>query len=521
VSATTVPLAAYMDALAEVEARAPVLAWRADGVPLWPLVRLRWMFGEWASSAKYARGSAAGITAVQRAQRVAGLALGPLRAAWTNAIDHHGPETGAADPPDPARHVVFLSDGLSFASLGGRWVERFCDPLLRQARECGWRGSLWTPLHRYLRPRHSPSRFVQPAVDAAMARAVLGAAPRSLHLPGHRDTVRMLQARGFVAATLAAARIERDSRRLLAVASTYERLLASAAPRAAFVVSYYSLEGVAFVLACRRLGIPSIEIQHGVQGPHHAAYAAWPRPEPRGVHALLPDRFWVWSAQEAAVIERWCASSGHGAFVGGNPWLDVWRSDSTWPGAAEALAAARAARQQAAGSRPVVLVTLQFGLADSEQLAPLERVIERDGGRSMFWVRLHPVMHAERGAVRARFARHAHCEVDRPSDLPLHALLPYADVHLTHSSSTVLETAPFGLRSVVTGGWGVELFAEQVESGEALVELGDADAVLATLARAVSLRRSPATGAQHSPPAALRLLLDQLSLADRKSGVTP
>jgi hypothetical protein len=43
------------------------------------------------------------------------------------------------------------------------------------------------------------------------------------------------------------------------------------------------------------------------------------------------------------------------------------------------------------------------------------------------------------------------------------------DVHLTHSSSTVLEAEAFGLPSIIFSEHGAELYPEQVSSGSAVV----------------------------------------------------
>ena len=101
----------------------------------------------------------------------------------------------------------------------------------------------------------------------------------------------------------------------------------------------------------------------------------------------------------------------------------------------------------------------------------------------MFWVRLHPMMLNEREAVRAALGDAARFVLDEPTDLPLHALFPLVEVHLTHSSSTVIEAAQSGIRSVISSAWGAELYSEYTRSGFAEVADGDADQVLDALLR--------------------------------------
>ena len=474
-----------MAALAHLESAFAVASWRVDGLAVWPLLRLRWFFSEFARLYGAAIERRPGDFA-----RVAGIVRAGRDAARSRREDSAGNDLRGG-----RRDLVFLSDGLSFAKLGDAWVERFCDPVIAAATKRGLTSALWTPLHTCHRPRATPSLWLQPAIDRANAFGALHAKlrPGEMALADHGRALAWLAAHGWSTAALERARIAADTRRLRFVARTFARRLAATAPRLAFVVSYYSLEGMAFVHACRGLDIPVVDLQHGVQGDLHPAYAAWPAPGAGGVHALVPDRFWVWSAWEERSIERWAAGTGHAAVVAGNPWLDVWREGSPWPGAAEAVAAARALRARSAG-RPVVLVTLQFGLAPGEQIEPLRDLMRAAGDRLAFWVRLHPAMLERRDEVRARLTGVAPYELDACSDLPLHALLPVADVHLTHSSSTVIEAAQVGLASVLTTAYGAELFTPLIDAGVAHVRTGSAATVAETLAR---LARDPT----RTPPA--------------------
>lgn len=89
------------------------------------------------------------------------------------------------------------------------------------------------------------------------------------------------------------------------------------------MICYYSLEGMALCLACRKQGIPSIDIQHGIQGSGHRAYSRWTK-VPQNGYELLPTLFWCWSDYEAETISDWgeIAGNQHKAIVAGNPWLD-------------------------------------------------------------------------------------------------------------------------------------------------------------------------------------------------------
>ncbi len=454
-----------MAAIAAIEADTPVADWTVGGVEIWPLLRMRWFFAEWARLYGSRTGTSTRASGILRA-----MAAGMLASHHAKLEDPAG-----EDEPSPQRDLVLVSDGLSFARLGGRWVERFCDPVIASANAKGLSCALWTPLHHRHRPRATRSKWVQGPVDRAN---LVGALRSRLAPPRYRldDVDRVLGSLtrlGLGIAPMQPSRIVSDGARLLSVAALYGRWLRRSRPRLALIVSYYSLEGMAFVLACRRLGIPVVDLQHGVQGEFHPAYAAWAAPSSGRSHQLLPDRFWVWSTWEASTIDAWAAGTDHAPVIGGNPWLDVWRSDSEWPGVATSRERAAALKTRAVG-RPVVLVTLQFGLSPSEQLEPLASLLAAIGDRVVLWVRLHPAMLDRREEVRRRLAAAGGgFEIDECTDLPLHALLPNVDAHCTHSSTTVIEAAQFGVPSVVTSAYGAELFEQLVGSGLVTVHTGN------------------------------------------------
>jgi hypothetical protein len=487
-----------MGVLAELEGRFPVEEWQVSGLHIWPLLRQRWFFREWAAHYVQPGAPAAGSASSGFFAQAAAGALAAAQANWRDPAGH--------DRAIVRRDLVFLSDGVSFARLGGQWVERFCDPLIALANRRGLTSALWTPLHKYHQPRFTPSRFVQSSVDGANLWGALRGRlwPPDAVLPGNVAMAQWLAGQGFGSGALSRAKVVSDACRLRGVADRFKRMLDRVRPRLAFLVSFYGVEGMSFVLACRECGVPVVDIQHGVQGELHPAYAAWKMPPDRDRHALLPDRFWVWSDWERNVIERWSAGTGHAAVIGGNPWMDLWRKGSRWTGVGEALAQAQGLRDRAHG-RPIVLVTLQFGLSPAEQLEPLANLLQAAGTRLCFWVRLHPAMLERRAEIRARLRSDATVELDECSDLPLQALLPHCDLHLTHSSSTVIEAAQFGVPSVLTTAYGGELFAPLVAAGRARVITGDA----AQLARAL-VESAAGFDRQATPEPPAEAALDQL-----------
>lgn len=471
--------ATLMQALAELEARFPVAEWRVEDVPVWPLIRIRWFLSEWSRHYVSSTGGSKAATFAAR------LAWGPVRTAA--AQRRNSARSGPA-----RRDLLFLTDGVSYARLGGRWLERFCDPVIRAAAERGLTTRLLSPTYFFREPLATHAWFIQPQLDranvlAALRVRLLGARAR---LPAVREVCAWLAAQGLGSGSLQPAKVTSDGARVRALARVYERFVSHTQPRLAFLVSYYGVEGMAFVLACRNRGVTVVDLQHGAPGELHPAYANLPKPA-GGVHALLPDRFWVWSDWERRMIARWAEGTAHRAVVGGDPWMSVWEPARGWQGVEEAAARADALLARA-GTRPTVLVTLQWGLHPREQLEPARRLIADGHQRFAFWLRLHPSMLERREEVRALMQGAGAHELDEPTDLPLPILLARSAVHVTHSSSAAVEAAQFGVRTVVTADLGMELYARLVEAGWVSKETGEPAQVLALLVRLAKERRAAA-----------------------------
>jgi hypothetical protein len=461
------------DAINALEQRFPVNAWRAGDIDLWPAYRLRLHANS--------MGSVLANDVVQRpAQRLHALMERASRALWRVPMAGLRDRKGNASVC-PGTFAVFFSDGVSFVRLGEAWFDRVMDPVIEVLEGRGHRSLKLTPLAEAHVPRVWPSRFVQPAID----RVKLLASPRRVdtvvaEFAAFHGSVRAL----FGDAALSLDWLQLQAARLDALAKWFGRLLERSGASHVFVNTYYSLEGLALVQAARRLGLRSIDLQHGIQGPHHIAYARWSSLPRRG-YSTLPDEFWVWGAEEASTIEAWrsgCAT--HAPRVTGNFWLQRWL-DGTDPVVAQYLAQARELR--AAPATAQALVCLTWGVPEEETTKLIEAA-KLCGPSVSWWWRLHPV-YASRSAEFARRLEKQGLDgsqVRKATELPLYALLRTADITVAHSSTVIQEAATLGVPSVVTSDYGAELHGHLIQRGSALRAIDAraiADAVMTLSAR--------------------------------------
>ena len=90
-------------------------------------------------------------------------------------------------------------------------------------------------------------------------------------------------------------------------------------------------------------------------------------------------------------------------------------------------------------------------------------------------------------------------------------------MHLTHSSSTVIEAAQFGLQSVLTSPYGAELFGPLIASGMAQLQTGDVPVLASTLAR---LAATGSRQRESAPPVGAtldRLLADAAPVSGQRT----
>jgi hypothetical protein len=443
-----------IDTLNALERQFPVAQWRSGDIHLWPNYRLR-LYGNAIDRLLLTQAPP------QTLGRLGRLADRAARALWRVPLAAWRDRCANA-PWRQDAEAVFFSDGVSFTPLNGQWVDRIVDPVMQALDRRGLRSLKLTPLAEAHVPRQRPSRFVQPSIDRL--KLLASRSRPALETPQWEAFEKAAQV-AFGAPVPSRDWLQMQTARLDALARWFGARLQATGARCTFVNTYYSLEGQAFIQASRRLGLSTVDVQHGMQGEHHAAYARWLQ-LPSGGYSTLPDEFWVWGDTEAQAIGRWNAGLGtHRARITGNPWLQRWADDSD-PLIAACLAQAGALRQP--GKRQV-LACLSWGLADEETEKLIEAACQCGPDLSWWW-RLHPVESGKRAAFAARLQQQGldGSQVGAATDLPLYALVRSADVTVAHSSTVIQEAAQLGVPSVVTSDYGAEFHAGLVHAGQAL-----------------------------------------------------
>lgn len=431
-----------------IEEDLPVSRWQVDGVPVWPIFRIWFVFAHDEFAGAVERAGGGRIAAGARVLSQLGRGIGQYVKATVGDREHR--ESGGL-----AAAVFFTQTTCRVFQVEGRWYDQFCEPVCELLDQRGYRSLLLehAPRDEYRVPRSRDSQFVQPELSLISLANDLA---RLRPVPGERELATYF-AKHHPGLTISFDGVRRRVHTIRPYARYFKRQLERSRAKIGFVVNYYDLPAMAFTLACRELGIPSVDIQHGGQGDLHLAYSNWRNLPPTG-YSVLPTMFWCWSETEAVTIRAWSepVARWHRPVVAGNLVLGKFMRDDD-------PMVQRFDREVAAKTGATnILITLR----PRGGMPPLLRAaIDAAPASWTWWIRLHPAMLDERSAVDAAVATvRDRVVVDEATRLPLYAVLRHMDAHVTEISSVVLEADQFGVPSVLCHPTGVEYYASLVRS---------------------------------------------------------
>ena len=436
----------YSRILPLIEDEIPVSEWEVDGLRVWPLVRVK--LGH-SLFKRYLEDTTPRL--ITHPRRRSNQYRTVLAASRSFSIDRTVGDIRRLDP-----EVILVSDGVSLVSCSTGTTDRCLEPIRSELTRRDTCTALVVPSSA------SANRIggcvSLPAIpNPRVVGGSLVRRPRTQSLLGYADVKRLLASCGLEDLLPSARRIEMFGLLLRRWARYLEPIFSGT--RIAFFTEYYSSRAMASILACRAVGIPTVDVQHGVAGEFHFAYGRW-RCVPVGGYSLLPEWFWCWSDEDAAAIDDWAASSPHRTTVGGVPMLprDWCRSRGLSDERSSSLGVLRRIR---------VLYTLNPDEAPG--CSPALQLVS-SSPREWTWIlRCHPC-----SSNRAEWNRAARL-LDRDglsvSDTtePVQFDLAEVDVHVTQYSSVVLEATALGVPTIAVDPLASLLFSAQVQRGDCVV----------------------------------------------------
>lgn len=439
-----------------IEQEPDIINWKYKDLDFWPLLRLEIYMALSIDLMKMSKNNS-------NAARLKSLITGNLKFPFKYFRDF------TKNSNFKKKDVLFLSDGISFTKINGKYFEKFIDPLKNEIDNMNLSSLRIDPFYNYHTPRFSSSIFIQPFLDLIIIKEFLCRRTAnefdkknseiilSIFKNHNLEKFNSVVEQAFV-----------KSKLIYKISLYFEKKLKKIQPKIVFVVWYYGVYGVSMILACRRLSIPTVDIQHGVQGDLHAAYGSWLN-VPKHGYNLLPNYFWCWSQDEIDVINKWNNSiENHEAILGGNMLLEKWNSKE-YPFVIEFEKVFN--QLNLIGFN--ILVTLSPGISTPEVLDSLFKVIADKQYQYNWLIRLHPNMLSEKDKVIADLESYKINKyvLNEVTMLPLYTILNNTHLHITHSSSTVIEASFFGIQSIIVNEYGKELYEKQIEDAVAVVRI--------------------------------------------------
>ena len=472
----------YLSLVEELERAFPVAQWRCGDLEIWPLVRMD-LYNDMYDSG--AGGAAPRAPRSSYPLRALTRLSTPLRNLWRSRADlRHW--VGR-----PVRaHAILLGDGVSLDLTDGAWIDRYGEPIMEALERRGLGTFCMQPGELLRLPWRRPTY----AANLVALRGAIGARTQAsvMSLPGHESAERYLRDQRIAAPSLEFNALQQRVRLVQSTATAFERVLDKVQPTLAFVVTYYAGLGAAYLLACRRQGVLSVDLQHCPQEGSHKAYG-W-KAVPATGYAALPAVFWNWTESDAADIRRWTGSLAapwHRSLHGGhNQIADFFDEEhprtKAWDVAMRRHGAGRSYTRE-------ILIALQPIAGRRAWWETLASQIAAAPPDWRWWIRRHPASRAyqdlEFGPLLTLHA--ANVNVADASSMPLPALLRHMSVLLSLASGAAGEAAAFGVPALFLSEEARGPFGGLIDRGLArVIDVGAVNQVIGNLDPVVARPRA-------------------------------
>lgn len=237
----------------------------------------------------------------------------------------------------------------------------------------------------------------------------------------------------------------------------YLRVLDILRPRMLVLEEYYNASSMGLAHACRDLGIPCVEYQHGLQEWPHMAYNFPVMPE--SGWNTVPEWFFMWGEPAARNMRKWCSGQGfHKIQIAGKPSHIAWKNGEL----TEDRPLMEEFERRLHGRVPVCVALPLF---DCEDKIGLLREMIASSPREWIWLLRHHPLHKS-NELAFMDGLGDRLESDLCSRINLHDVLAKSRHLLTAVSTTAHEAvALHGMHATTISGDGKKYFWKDISEG--------------------------------------------------------
>jgi hypothetical protein len=352
--------------------------------------------------------------------------------------------------------IIFTLSERRIQSMNGLY-EIYADPLIEIMQNLGVSVTAWERGdERY--PRASPSAWVSRLINKEM-----GETPE---LPKLEEPLWYKDFANFTESILGEKKswieIEYLIKHVQKLSTVFEKWFKQTKVKLLISVCWYDPDIMAATLAAKRLGIISVDLQHGVQGIGHDAYYGWEK-TPSTAYELVPDVFLCWGSAQAKNLLTYNEAFKQQSkiIIGGNLWLNKWRySDcSLFDLGLDQLS------KQTTFYKKTILISLQPGKEHSQFII---NALRHSPDEYLWLLRLHPATSSQERLdleKKLNSLSRRNFEYKLSSTIALYSLFKIIFAHITGHSTTALEALAFGIPSITFTKNGVIAYKEFIDAG--------------------------------------------------------
>jgi hypothetical protein len=477
----------------ESEEKFPVWDWQIDGVPIWPIISIRFLavaghhfhtgriklpFGPFVQKPGYKGPKQPSLFSKGGLRKIRDKFF-RVRSEVTQATKSD-PLQGLPEDFPRDLQVLFIGNTTASYMFGDISIQQIVDPYRIEEEKLGCRTANFVV----------GAQAEHPAVKQAWAKDVYpfaGIQSSTANRSHGRDLQLRQDLKGYAAweehmcKVTGLASLGEDIWYNNEVKTTLEyirffRVLFATCPnlKRAYQVCFYGPIGYALNFVCREKGIDAIDIQHGVQGRDHRPYY-FPKAQ-SGRVSLLPTHYYNWTQEDADLINSWGQAVGVKGENKGLTWklfLQAVNDSATaklsfvknYKKIADQIALYREQRDGvlANGAQMQILYTSFM----NEDLPWLLDFLQFCKENNLFlWWRLHPAELQKPGVLEKaqEIAKGFPCDVETSSRIPLPLILEKADLHMTSFSSTTIEANAYGVPTLTYSKQGVMFYQDNCQA---------------------------------------------------------
>lgn len=401
--------------LHEIEKKFDILSWKIDGIHIWPLIRI-------SLGANLVKGHIARIEPEYKNK---------------DSLKHT--ELKQSD-------ILFLNHEASKIYENGRWFDSLISPIVQTAKQNALSHISLEYLNNKkaaLLPIDENSHFLFEEFDYTEPVDNFDVGEWN----DFEDFLIFLETHLSFLPKPSIEKTKNKFSRIKSLAEKFTKILETTKPKIVMVGNTYNDYGFAMILACKKLKIKSVDIQHGFFSDTHFAYSNWNQ-IPQNGFELLPDYYWSWNKESSEQVNGW-GEPYHTSVLAGHPLFNIYekRNIKSRSNKSEAL---------------TILYTIQPDPHfDKEKI---KNLILSSPDSYKWIIRAHPSNNTNIDELKKFFSLTNRDVVVQTSHENLFSTIIGIDFHLTMSSSVAIEASTMNKATIFLDKISKEMYNKLFET---------------------------------------------------------